>query len=203
MKLLVATRNAHKLREIQAIFALPELELVSLDAFPNVPEVVEDGATFEINAVKKAVITAMTAKMWTMADDSGLEVEALDGAPGVYSARYAGEPVNYAANNAKLLKELSRATNRRACFHCVIAISSPSGRSQIVDGRCRGHITDASRGANGFGYDPLFVPNGYDQTFAEMDGELKNRISHRGTALAMAKERWGDWLSDKAAARWG
>jgi XTP/dITP diphosphohydrolase len=203
MKLLVATRNTHKLREIQAILALPELELVSLDAFPNVPEVVEDGATFEINAVKKAVIVALATKMWTMADDSGLEVEVLDGAPGVRSARYAGEPVNYAANNAKLLNELRRATNRRACFRCVIAISSPSGRSQIVDGRCRGHIADASHGTSGFGYDPLFVPNGYDQTFAEMNSELKNRISHRGTALAMAKERWGDWLSGKTAARWG
>jgi XTP/dITP diphosphohydrolase len=195
MKLLVATRNAHKLKEIREIFSVSSLELVSMDAFPNVPEVVEDGRTFEKNAIKKAVTVALTTKMWTMADDSGLEVEALGGAPGVLSARYAGEPVNYTANNAKLLKELANAENRKAHFRCVIAISSPSGRCQIVDGKCEGRIIEASRGTGGFGYDPLFVPDGYEQTFAEMDSETKNKISHRASALMHARERWGDLLS--------
>jgi XTP/dITP diphosphohydrolase len=198
MKLVIATRNAHKLKEIREIFSIPSLELVSMDAFPEVPEVVEDGDTFAKNAIKKAVTVALTTKMWAMADDSGLEVEALGGAPGVYSARYAGEPVNYAANNIKLLKELANATNKKAHFRCVVAVSSPSGRCQIVDGKCEGRIIETPRGASGFGYDPLFVPDGHEQTFAEMDSETKNRISHRSSALLHARERWGDLLSGKS-----
>lgn len=198
MKLLIATRNSHKLREIKDILAIPSLELVSLDDFPDTPEVVEDASTFAKNAVKKAVTVAIFTRMWTMADDSGLEVDALNGAPGVRSARYAGEPVSYPANNAKLLKELANAQNRKARFRCVIALASPSGRCQIVDGACEGRIIETSRGMNGFGYDPLFVPDGYEQTFAEMDNETKNRISHRALALAHAREKWGEWLSGDA-----
>jgi XTP/dITP diphosphohydrolase len=199
VRLLVATRNRHKLEEIRAIFAHPDIELLGAADIPGLPEVVEDGATFEVNAVKKAVLLARAARMWTLADDSGLEVEALGGRPGVFSARYAGEPVDYAANNRKLLCELRNAQSRQAQFRCVVALSSPAGRSQFVEGACRGSITAAPRGSHGFGYDPVFVPQGYEQTFAEMDGEQKNRISHRAAALRAALQKWGPLLNAGAS----
>jgi XTP/dITP diphosphohydrolase len=195
MKLLVATANPHKLKEIRTIFCVPSVELVSLADFKGVPEVEEDGATFEANALKKAVTLALTVRLWTLADDSGLEVSALGGAPGVRSARYAGEPVNYAANNAKLLREMAGVTDRRACFRCVIALASPRGRAQVVEGLRRGRILTEPKGANGFGYDPVFVPDGYTETFAEMGPDVKNSISHRGAALRKAMETWGDTLA--------
>jgi XTP/dITP diphosphohydrolase len=190
MRLLLSTRNKHKVTEIRAIFTTSDLELIDLGAFPDAPEVVEDGDTFEANAVKKARALALWSGLWTLADDSGLEVDALGGVPGVYSARYAGEPVDYRRNNDKLLAELSGPTDRTARFRCVIALSAPDGRSQSVEGRCEGTITDAWRGDGGFGYDPLFLPDGYEQTFAEMSSELKNRISHRANALRRAEEAW-------------
>ena len=128
MKLLVATRNKHKLEEIHAILAGLEVELHSALDFPEIPDVVEDGDTFEANAIKKAVTLARATGCWALADDSGLEVEALGNAPGVYSARYAGEPVSYAANNEKLLRELAGQADRRARFRCVIALSDPGPR---------------------------------------------------------------------------
>ena len=195
MKLLIATRNAHKLREIRAILAEPGLELIGADAIPNLPEVEENGTTFEANAVKKAVTLALLSRLWTLADDSGLEVAALGGEPGVRSARYAGEPVSYAANNQKLLQALAGAADRHACFRCAIALSSPSGRAQVVEGRCAGQIILELRGAQGFGYDPLFVPDGYTTTFAEMADEQKNRISHRARALQKARQTWGELLA--------
>ncbi|HBA85442.1 MAG TPA: non-canonical purine NTP pyrophosphatase [Verrucomicrobia bacterium] len=194
MKLVLATRNKHKLQEIREIFRLPGLELVSALDFPELEDVVEDGATFEANAVKKAVSLTQATGFWSLADDSGLEVDALNGAPGVYSARYAGEPVDYAANNRKLLRELEGAATRRARFRCVIALADPSGPIRTVEGRCEGTIIDELRGRQGFGYDPLFVPEGYTQTFAEMDGPLKNSMSHRGRALAAAEKTWGEIL---------
>ena len=191
MRVLVATRNRHKLEEIRQIFALPGLELVAADEVPGLPEdVVEDAATFEGNALKKARELCRASKLWTMADDSGLEVSALGNAPGVYSARYAGEPCSYPANNAKLLCELQGVEDRRARFRCAIALCAPDGREWTVDGCCPGRIIHEPRGANGFGYDPLFVPDGYAQTFAELDGATKNAISHRGAALRHAAERW-------------
>ncbi|MDD4016871.1 MAG: RdgB/HAM1 family non-canonical purine NTP pyrophosphatase [Kiritimatiellae bacterium] len=191
MRVLVATRNRHKLEEIRQIFALPGLELVAADEVPGLPEdVVEDAATFEGNALKKARELCRASKLWTMADDSGLEVSALGNAPGVYSARYAGEPCSYPANNAKLLCELQGVEDRRARFRCAIALCAPDGREWTVDGCCPGRIIHEPRGANGFGYDPLFVPDGYGQTFAELDGATKNAISHRGAALRHAAERW-------------
>lgn len=190
MNLLVASRNKHKLEEIRAIFNMPEVTLVGADEIKNLPLVVEDGSSFHANAVKKAFTLAMFSRMWTIADDSGLEVDALGGAPGVHSARYAGEPVDYAANNAKLLKEIDGITLRSARFWCVIALASPSGRAQIVEGKCEGRIINELRGQEGFGFDPLFVPDGYEQTFAEMKANLKNSISHRASALRLAKERW-------------
>jgi len=190
MKLLLSTRNRHKITEIRAIFSVPNLELADLGAFPDAPEVVEDRDTFEGNAVKKARSLALWSGLWTLADDSGLEVDALDGAPGVYSARYAGEPVDYRRNNDKLLAELAGAADRTARFRCVIALSAPDGRSQSVEGRCEGVITTGWRGDGGFGYDPLFIPEGHTRTFAEMEPELKNRISHRADALHRARDAW-------------
>ena len=196
MKLLVATRNRHKLEEILQIFALPGLELLAADEVPGLPEeVVEDAETFEGNALKKARELCAASGLWTLADDSGLEVAALGNAPGVYSARYAGEPCSYPANNAKLLRELKGVADRRARFRCAIALCAPDGREWTVEGRCAGHIIGEERGANGFGYDPLFVPDGYGQTFAELDGGVKNRISHRGIALAQAAAAWRAMLT--------
>ena len=191
MKLLVATRNRHKLEEILQIFALPGLTLLAADEVPGLPEdVVEDADTFEGNALKKARELCAASGLWTLADDSGLEVGALNNAPGVYSARYAGEPCSYPANNAKLLREMAGVTDRRARFRCAIALCAPDGREWTVDGSCPGRIIGEPRGAYGFGYDPLFVPDGYDQTFAELDGAAKNLISHRGVALRRASEAW-------------
>lgn len=198
MKLLIATRNAHKLAEIRQIFPVPGLELVSALDFPEIPDVVEDGKTLEANAVKKAVSLALATGLYALADDTGLEVEALGGAPGVYSARYAGEPPDYAANNRKLLAELAAHSNRRAQFRCVVAFSDPSGKAQYVEGICRGEIGQALRGTQGFGYDPLFIPEGESRTFAEMDSEEKNQISHRGRALQAAAEAWGEQLAQLA-----
>ncbi|MCE9613054.1 MAG: RdgB/HAM1 family non-canonical purine NTP pyrophosphatase [Lentisphaerae bacterium] len=192
MKLLVSTRNPHKLDELLAIVARPGLVLLSMREFPDLPEVIEDGETFDANARKKAVTLALATGHWTLGDDSGLEVPALGGEPGVYSARYAGEPVSYPANNAKLLARLGDGTDRRARFRCVLALSDPSGHARTVEGRCEGVITEAPRGTHGFGYDPVFVPEGHHQTFAELDPAYKNKISHRAAALRAADAAWGD-----------
>jgi len=194
MKLLIASHNPKKLKEIKEILAVPGLELVSALDIPNAPEVVEDGLTFQENAAKKALTLARATGQWALADDSGLEVDALNGAPGVHSARYAGEPVKYAANNQKLLAALRGESNRRARFRCVIALADPKGEVRMVEGTCEGVITEALRGRKGFGYDPLFQPEGYAATFAEMDSQEKNRISHRGRALARARQEWGGLL---------
>ncbi|MBN1558365.1 MAG: XTP/dITP diphosphatase [Lentisphaerae bacterium] len=181
---LVATQNPHKLREIRAILSVPGLTIAGAEAYPGLPEVEEDGTTFEANAVKKAESAVAAAGVWALADDSGLEVAALDGVPGVRSARYAGEPVDYAANNAKLLRELEGVTDRRARFRCVMALAQPGRAARTVEGRCEGHITTAARGTGGFGYDPVFIPEGENRTFAEMTAEEKNGRSHRAAALA-------------------
>jgi XTP/dITP diphosphohydrolase len=194
MKLVLATRNKHKLEEIESIFNFRGLEISSAFDYPEIPDVVEDGDTLEANAVKKAVTLAQALNCWALADDSGLEVEALDKAPGVYSARYAGEEVSYAANNVKLLAELADKSNRAAAFRTVIALSDPAGNARTVEGRCDGVIIEACRGEHGFGYDPLFIPNGYAQTFAELDSAEKNRISHRARALQAAELAWADLL---------
>jgi XTP/dITP diphosphohydrolase len=194
MHVVLATRNPHKIEEIRAILDLPGAELIGADAFPNVPDVEEDGATFEANAVKKAAVLARATGHWALADDSGLAVQALGGAPGVYSARYAGEPVDYGANNRKLLAALTGCADRRAAFICVLALSDPVGAVQTVTGRCAGTIAEAARGANGFGYDPLFIPDGFTETFAEMPAALKNRLSHRAAALRAARRAWAGVL---------
>jgi XTP/dITP diphosphohydrolase len=199
MKLLIATGNSHKLREIRAILNIPGLEIVSPREWPHpLPDIVEDGATFEANAIKKAMLTALAAGLWTLADDSGLEVEALGNAPGVRSARYAGEPSNDAANNALLLKNLAGIPDRRARFRCAIALCSPTGRGQVVEGACPGSMLADPRGTHGFGYDPLFVPDGHTLSFAELSDAEKNAISHRAKALQKARETWGALLAGEA-----
>lgn len=194
MKLVIATRNPHKLEEIHDIFEFKQLQVLSALDFPDVPDVVEDGETLEENAIKKAVEIAKATGCWALADDSGLEVDALHGAPGVYSARYAGEHCSYDDNNAKLLRELEGTSNRTARFRTVIALSDPGGRVQTVTGECPGVIIDEQRGTNGFGYDPLFVPDGFIDTFAQLSSEVKNRISHRAKALQQACREWSELL---------
>lgn len=195
MKLILATRNAHKLEEIRAIFNFDGLEVYSAFDYPDIPDVVEDGDTFEANARKKAREIAIATGSWALGDDSGLVVDALGGAPGVYSARYAGEPCSYEANNAKLLRELSQMEDRSAHFVTVIALSDPNGETQVVSGTCNGRIIGELRGEHGFGYDPLFIPDGYEQTFAELESKAKNSISHRARALQKAASEWASFLS--------
>ena len=181
MKLYVATHNAHKLREIGEI--LPGYEIVADD-----PDVEETAPDFAGNAlIKVRAIAARHPGAWSMADDSGLEVRALGGAPGVRSARYAGEPSNTPANNALLLKNLEGVDDRSARFTCTIALVDPEGREHVVTGHCPGHIAHAPSGTAGFGYDPLFIPDGYEASFADLGEEAKNKISHRGRALAQVK----------------
>ena len=181
-KLFVATHNAHKVREIAAI--LPDFEILADD-----PAGVEENAPdFVGNAlIKVRAIAARHRGDWCLADDSGLEVAALGGAPGVRSARYAGEPSNTPANNALLLKNLTGVADRRANFTCAIALVAPDGTEHTVEGKCFGTIAERPSGAAGFGYDPLFVPDGHAKSFAELSADEKNAISHRGRALAAAK----------------
>jgi XTP/dITP diphosphohydrolase len=199
MKLLVATGNRHKFSEISALLKSARLVLMSLGELGEVPLVVEDGDTFEANAIKKAVVLAGASGLWTLADDSGLEVDALGGEPGVRSARYAGEPSNDAANNRKLLAQLETAGNRGARFRCVIALSDPSGVARTVAGSCEGVILLRACGQGGFGYDPLFVPEGFTRSFAELEPAVKNRISHRARALDKALREWVDYLATEPA----
>ena len=224
--LLIATRNEHKVGEIRAILG-NQFRYLTLRDFPNAPEVVEDAGTFAGNATKKAVELAKwtsesrseergvrSDRMFVLADDSGLEVDALKGAPGVHSARFAaldtGRPGNSptAENNAKLLRLLEDVPleKRTARFRCVLALTpvlatQPEGASpvcaadefeiqtQLFEGTCEGRIGFKERGRGGFGYDPLFVPDGYEQTFGELPEEVKNKLSHRARALARLKEK--------------
>lgn len=190
MKLVIASRNLHKLEEIHAIFDFQGLEVCSSFDFPEIPDVVEDGDTLEANAIKKAVEICKATGLPALADDSGLEVEALNGEPGVYSARWSGEGCTYADNNLKLLRELAGNPNRRAQFRTVIALALPGEEPQTVEGSVQGRIIEELRGDQGFGYDPLFMPDGYNQTFAELPAGVKNKISHRARALNAASNVW-------------
>src|SRR6266436_783272 len=170
MQLLVATRNRHKLKEISAILAELNLDVRSSADVAGVPEIKEDGATLQDNAVKKAVETAKAAKMLTIADDTGLEVDALDGEPGVRSARYAGDEATAHENNKKLLAALHSMPleKRTARFRCVVAIADANGLVETVEGISNGALLEEERGGGGFGYDPLFIPDGQVKTFAEL-----------------------------------
>lgn len=190
-ELLLATKNQGKLRELWELLAGVSLRPRSLKEFPDAPTPEETGATFEENAELKARFYATYTGLVTLADDSGLEVEALGGAPGVYSARYAGEQATDEQRIARLLSEMRDAgvSTRRARFVCAVALFDPraAGACKIFMGTCEGQIGHEPRGSNGFGYDPVFVPNGFDQTFAELSGAIKQRISHRGGALRAAR----------------
>ncbi len=181
---MLATRNAHKVSEIARLLEGSGVQCDTLDAFPGVPEVVEDRPTIEGNAEKKAVEVARAAGTWALADDTGLEVAALGGAPGVISARWAGPGCSYSDNCSKLLREMAgvRPEDRGAAFRTVMALSSPDGRVVSVEGRLDGAIGASARGDGGFGYDPIFVlPDG--RTLAELTADEKNALSHRGRAL--------------------
>ena len=188
-KLLLASRNRHKIEELEQMLAHLNIEVISLDDVADMPAIEEDGKTFSENASKKARLTAMHTGFTCLADDSGLVVDALGGQPGVYSARFAGEDADDRKNNRKLMQMLQGfdSERRQARFICVIAISDPQGNICTVEGKCEGRIDYEERGTGGFGYDPLFIPEGYSQTFAELSREEKNRISHRGQALLKAR----------------
>lgn len=188
--LVLATRNAGKTREILEFLRDFPVEIKNLDDFGPIPSVEEDGTTFDENAYKKASFTAKVLGLPALADDSGLEVEALGGAPGVHSARYAGPDSTDAENNARLLREMEGMTNRAAAFVCVISIAVPSGVALTYEARCEGLIAEAPGGNKGFGYDPLFYYPPLNRTFAELSAEEKNRVSHRGKALAELKEEF-------------
>jgi XTP/dITP diphosphohydrolase len=185
--LVIATRNKNKLREFQEILKDLKIEVRSLDDFGPTPEAIEDGETFDDNAYKKAIHTAKILGLPAIADDSGLVVDALNGEPGVYSARYAGENATDEENCQKLLSELKGVENRRAHFHCVLSIAVPSGPALTYEGKCDGVIIDNKRGDSGFGYDPIFYFEELGKTFAELSMEEKNKVSHRGKALADVK----------------
>lgn len=189
-KLLIGTGNVGKLREIKLILGDVSYELVSLADFADIETPDEHGATYAENAILKAKSYATQTGLLTLADDSGLEVEALNWLPGVLSARYAGDHASDADRRSLLLSELSKVgtQTRVARFVCVVAIANPADVINVAEGVCPGEITDAARGLGGFGYDPLFVPDGYDLTFAELPDGLKNQISHRGRALSKARE---------------
>ena len=187
--LLLGTRNPGKLREITSILDGSGWSFSSLQEFDHIGSAEENGTTYSENAIAKAQFYAAETGLIALADDSGLEVSALSGAPGVHSARYAGEHASDADRRQLLLSELSNNSDRRARFVCVVAIAHPSGSVlNISEGICSGTLTSEPRGHGGFGYDPLFIPNGHTQTFAELPDSLKNLISHRALALAQTKE---------------
>lgn len=187
-RVVLATRNAHKVEELSSMLAGLPIQLLSFADFPDLPEVVEDGDTLEKNAVKKAEEVAAFTGLPSLADDTGLEVSALGGAPGVHSARFAGEAATGVENNARLLTDLSAVAerDRTARFRCVVALAVPGRATKTVEGTTSGRILDAVRGDEGFGYDPLFLPDGYSRTYAEMAPEQKNAVSHRGKAIKAA-----------------
>ena len=189
IQLLVATGNRHKTEEIRAMLGA-DYDVSDLSAHPDLPTVEETGTTFLENATLKAVEISLQVPGMVLSDDSGLEVDALNGAPGVYSSRYAGDDGNDAANNAKLLLELDGATSRSARFRCVMVLAKSGKVLAHFDGTVEGSIIHELQGDGGFGYDPLFVPDGFDRTFAELGEQVKNGLSHRAHAM----KKVVDWL---------
>lgn len=189
-ELVLATRNRHKGEELAALLGDLNIRIHTMDEFPDVPDIIEDGETCEANAIKKARAISESTGLLAVADDTGLEVDALGGRPGVYAARYAGEHATYEDNWRKLLRELSGVPrNRRtARFVTVAAMASPSGEVQVATGQLQGVITEEPAGARGFGYDPVFFVPELGKTLAELSAEEKNRISHRARAFTQARE---------------
>ena len=192
-ELVLATRNRHKAQELASLLSDLGITIRTMDAFPQVPDVIEDGKTCEANAIKKARAVSRATGLLAVADDTGLEVDALGGQPGVYAARYAGEHVTYEDNWRKLLRELLGVPHdrRTARFITVAAIASPSGGVQVAEGQLQGIITKEPAGAQGFGYDPVFFVPELGKTLAELSPDEKNRISHRAKAFAQVREILG------------
>ncbi len=190
MEVVVATRNKDKFKEISKILKNSRIKTISLDCYPGAPLVKEDGKSFCLNASKKALKIAGFTKRLTVADDSGLEVAALAGKPGLYSARFAGQKATYEMNNKKLLKCLESIPlkKRKARFICCVAIADAKGIVDVVEGVYRGYIGTQAKGKNGFGYDPLFVCPRFKRTYAQISPLLKNKISHRAKAFTKAKK---------------
>lgn len=191
-QIVAATYNEHKLTEYRELLKDQKVEVVGLNAYKKMPEIEENGATFEENASIKALAANQYCDIPAFADDSGLEVEALDGAPGIKSARYADTD---SERIARILRELGDNWNRRAKFVCVIAIALNGEVIETFRGEVHGVITMEPRGSNGFGYDPVFMPDGYDKTFGELDAEIKNKISHRAVAFQKAMQFIEDEMS--------
>lgn len=191
-KIIIATKNPGKAKEFKEFFLEYKVEAVSLlDLSESVEDIEETGTTFEANAALKAEQIAKQFKTPVLADDSGLVIDALDGRPGVHSARYAGKPKDDRANTEKVLKELKDITDsvRTARFVCVLAIAAPGKETSFTKGHCEGKITDVPKGSYGFGYDPIFISDGYSKTLAELPPDEKNKISHRKNAM-MHLETW-------------
>jgi len=200
--IVLATRNEGKIFEFKVLLEDFGVEIKSLKDFGPIPTVEEDGKTFEDNAYKKAAFTARVLGFPALADDSGLVVKALNGLPGVRSARFAGEDASDKENNLKLLKDMKGMPNRDAYFMCVLAIAVPRGQALIYEGECEGVISDVLTGNQGFGYDPLFYYEPLKKTFAEMSTEEKNQVSHRGRAMAEFREEFSKvmiWLKNRLA----
>ncbi len=188
-KIIFATGNRHKAEEVKAIFGNADIELITLNDLENPPVIIEDGKTFEENSLIKARTVFEKYKLPVIADDSGLEVEQLNGAPGIYSARYSGEEGNYKKNNEKLLADLKDFPEpHKARFVCVVSYID-SEQVVVAEGELQGEIIGEYRGVNGFGYDPLFVPTGYSKSLAEITPEEKNKISHRAKAFENIKRK--------------
>jgi XTP/dITP diphosphohydrolase len=190
MKLFVGTSNLNKVREVKEILSDIDVEIMSKEDVGKLPTVVEDKETFSANALKKAKTIYREFNLPTIADDSGLVVDSLDGNPGVYSARFAGENATDKENNRKLLGLLSGIDDnkRQAHFVCAIAFIDKNGDANILESKCYGEIGFEPKGEHGFGYDPLFIPKGYQKTFAQLDNGIKNKISHRAQALDKLKK---------------
>ena len=196
-ELLVATMNKGKLKEIRALLSGMPFRITSLADYPDLPAIVEDGVTFKSNALKKALTIARATGKLTMGEDSGLEIRVLDNRPGVYSARFSGPRADDRKNNLKVLRLLRGvpAAQRQARYRCCIALADGNGVVGVVTGSCAGFIAERARGANGFGYDPLFLIPRYQKTFGELDPSVKSLLSHRAKALKKLKfflERCGD-----------
>lgn len=198
--LVLATRNKNKLLEFQELLKDFPVEIRSLSDFGTLPEAIEDGETFDDNAYKKAIHTAKILGLPAMADDSGLVVEALNGAPGIFSARYAGNNATDKENVEKLLEDMKGVKNRKASFHCVLSIAVPSGPALTYENSCEGILLEKPRGTSGFGYDPVFYSEELNKTFAECSMEEKNKVSHRGKAMAELKSEFPQvlkWLNQR------
>jgi len=191
-EIVLASRNPNKIQELRELLSIPDFRVLSSTNFPELEEVQEDALTLKGNALKKAKYVAMVTGLPSLADDTGLEVTALNGAPGIYSARFSGKYASYDDNVEKLLSEMSQTNERNAQFRTVVAFVD-ADKQWIFEGICMGKISRLRKGAGGFGYDPIFIPDGFDLSFAEMDSEQKNSISHRGLAMKKVVAFLQEW----------